>query len=529
MNIVYITLKTLAPVVLTAAGSSRIVTSCSNFFSGTVLRGVLAGMYIRNNQLGKNAEDDADFCHFFFDSLRFVQANPIVQGHRAAVLPLSLMKAKDKDAARPIIDLLKDPPKAGYKGLKGMAWVDDAVIHPAGVRSSMGFHMSRVSEKERLGGHSQDGKVFTYESIDARQVFRGAIIGEKEDLQNFIQAFGIKQPLLCRIGRSKYTQYGRCEICFSDVESLPEMDIPERVFLVLDTPLIPDFGTVSCAKNVLQCVVDMMNLLTHSKEFSLGDIYGTNQSIENFVGIWGMNRPQQQALAAGTVFELCKKSAWTVQDKTYLQDCMYGGAGARTEEGFGQLRLWNHSKLALAVKTKKKTTVPAGSIQTDEVKKVVRYILKKKLAEQLRIQAFEDVMQMEVKTNDSLVHTFARLETWLGNRTETAGLSERFFTRFANEVREGSPLERHLRAVRIHHKTLFDIFYNRERMPSFEEKVCLETLRRAVPEMLIEQVDFQVAKNKDDLFYEYWLWFFRHGRKQAVRLNRAGKEQQHED
>ena len=151
------------------------------------------------------------------------------------------------------------------------------------------------------------------------------------------------------------------------------------------------------------------------------------------------------------------------------------------------------------------------------------------MAEQLRIQAFEDVMQMEVKTNDSLVHTFARLETWLGNRTETAGLSERFFTRFANEVREGSPLERHLRALRIHHKTLFDIFYNRERMPSFEEKACLETLRRAVPEMLIEQADFQVAKNKDDLFYEYWLWFFRHGRKQAVRLNRAGKEQQHED
>ena len=110
MNIVYVTLKTLAPVVLTAAGSSRIVTSCSNFFSGTVLRGVLAGMYIRNNQLGKNAEDDVDFCRFFFDSLRFVQANPIVQGHRAAVLPLSLMKAKDKDAVRPIIDLLKDPP-----------------------------------------------------------------------------------------------------------------------------------------------------------------------------------------------------------------------------------------------------------------------------------------------------------------------------------------------------------------------------------------------------------------------------------
>lgn len=527
MNIVYITLKTLAPVVLTAAGSSRIVTSCSHFFSGTVLRGVLAGMYIRKNQLGKNAEDDAEFCRFFFDSLRFVQANPVVQGHRAAVLPLSLMKAKGKDAAHPIMDLLKDAPQAGYKGLKGMAWVDGAVIHPAEVHSSMGFHMSRASEKERLGGHSQDGKVFTYESIDAGQVFRGAVIGEKEDLQDFIQAFGKEQPLLCRIGRSKYTQYGQCEIRFSDAEYLPEIDMPKRVFLVLDTSLIPDFGTVSCAENALQCVADTMNLLTHSHEFSLGDIYGTNQSVENFVGIWGMNRPQQQALAAGTVFELCKKSAWTVQDKIYLQECMYGGAGARTEEGFGQLRLWNHSELTLAAQTKKKPAAAAGFIQTDEVKKVVRHILKKRLAEQLRIQAFEDVTQMEVKTNDSLVHTFARLEMWLGNRTETEGLSERFLTRFANEVREGSPLERHLRALRIHHKTLFEIFGDRGLMP-FEENACQETLRQAVPEMLAKQADFQLEKDKDDLFYEYWLWFFRHGRKQAVRLNRAGKEQQHE-
>lgn len=526
MNLINVTIKTLSPVVLTGAGSSRIVTSCNDSFSGTVLRGVLAGKYIQDKQLKEHAERDKDFCRFFFEKLRFVQANPFVQGHRAAVLPLSLMKAKDKNASRPIMDLLQDAPVAGYKGLKGMAWIAGNMIYPVAVHSSMGFHMSRSSESERLGGHSQDGKVFTYESIDAYQVFRGAIIGEKEDLQDFLQAFETNQ-FVTRLGRSKYTQYGQCEIAFSDIQDLPDISsLEEHVFLILDTPLIPDFGDATQADAVLQCVVDKMNQLTKSDDFYLGAVYGASQSIENFVGIWAMYRPQQQALTAGTVFELCKKSAWTDQDKHLLQLCLYGGVGSRTEEGFGQIRLWQYRNLALASDTEgtlKKTG--AYAIQSREVKQVVWHILEKRLAEQLQIQAFEDVNQLEFPSKESMTHTFARLESWLGNRNEVEHIRDRFYKRIHSDVRDGSPMKNHLQDLRFQKQQLLDILSGSAPMP-FERPESLQALKNAIPSALAKEVDFKIWEDstlKDNMFYEYWLWFFRHGRKRAVQRNRESE------
>lgn len=525
MNLINVTIKTLSPVVLTGAGSSRIVTSCNDSFSGTVLRGVLAGKYIQNKQLKEHAERDKEFCRFFFEKLRFAQANPLVQGHRAAVLPLSLMKAKDKNAAHPIMDLLQDAPAAGYKGLKGMAWIADNMIHPVAVHSSMGFHMSRSAESERLGGHSQDGKVFTYESIDAHQVFRGAIIGEKEDLQDFLRTFETNQ-FVTRLGRSKYTQYGQCEISFSDIQNLPDISLGEHVFLILDTPLIPDFGDATKADAALQCIVDEMNRLAESDDFYLGAVYGASQSIENFVGVWEMYRPQQQALAAGTVFELCKKSAWTDADKQNLQLCLYGGVGSRREEGFGQVRLWNHKSLALVSEqegTQKKAK--AYAIQSGEVKKVVWHILEKRLAEQLQIQAFEDVNQLDFGAKESVTHTFARLESWLGNRNETEHIRDRFYKRIHSDVRNGSPMQNHLQHLRFQKKQLLDILSGSASMP-FERPESLKALENAIPPALAEEVDFKILEDnklQDIMFYEYWLWFFRHGRKQAVQKNRESE------
>ena len=43
MQISYVTIETSAPVVVTAPGSSQLLTASSESFSGTLLRGVLAG------------------------------------------------------------------------------------------------------------------------------------------------------------------------------------------------------------------------------------------------------------------------------------------------------------------------------------------------------------------------------------------------------------------------------------------------------------------------------------------------------
>ena len=64
------------------------------------------------------------------------------------------MKAKAADVDKPILDLLSDQGKAGYKSLKGLSVVDGGTIRPVSVKSSMAFHMSRSGDHERLSGHS---------------------------------------------------------------------------------------------------------------------------------------------------------------------------------------------------------------------------------------------------------------------------------------------------------------------------------------------------------------------------------------
>lgn len=429
VEIVYISLKTVSPVILTAPGSSQIMTTCNDSFSGTVLRGVLANVYIQQNNLGIHADENENFFRFFFDKLRFIQANVVVHGHRSSHLPLSLMKAKDSQNMPEILDLFKDNSKAGYKSLKGMAWVDSltGTLYPAEVCSSVSFHMSRSSCSERIGGHSKDGKVFTYESIDKGQVFQGALVGDKKDLEDFLKQLPLQNHTLrCRLGRSRYTQYGQCELTFSNPEPIPTISVSKDVDLVLDTPLIPLSGNVSRAEDVLQCVADSMNTLTGTSDFFIGKVFGASQNVENFVGIWGMHRQQVQALSAGTAFELLKKTEWTKTDQNALQNVLYKGMGIRCEEGFGQIRIWQSDVKRVGrteLGEKEKSFVP---IQSAESRKIVLYILKKYQSEQLKQQAYNDAKQMKVESVSSVTHMFARLESWLGDRRNISKSRERF-------------------------------------------------------------------------------------------------------
>lgn len=65
MQISYVTIETSAPVVVTAPGSSQLLTASSESFSGTLLRGVLAGKYVTDHKLGKKAHQDENFIRYF--------------------------------------------------------------------------------------------------------------------------------------------------------------------------------------------------------------------------------------------------------------------------------------------------------------------------------------------------------------------------------------------------------------------------------------------------------------------------------
>lgn len=513
MQISYVTIETLSPVVVTAPGSSQLLTASSESFSGTLLRGVLAGKYVSDHKLGTKAHEDENFIRYFFSDLRFVSANPGADGKRAMVLPLSLMKAKAADANKPILDLLSDEGKAGYKSLKGLAVVDDGKIHPMSVKSSMTFHMSRSGDNERLSGHSQDGKVYTYESIDAGQFFQGAIIGDDACLEAFLKDIDRKgKGFTCRIGRSKRTEYGNCCITFTPPQDLPDEAFSETTCLVLDTPLLPTGGLAARADQVLQEeVIDVLNPRVGGDTFTLGRVFSTPVAIENFVGIWQMRRPRTMALAAGTVFEIHKDGPWQDKDVQALTLLMYGGAGDRTEEGFGQLRRWKLQDLTIGGKRGKKA-VEEIHIESPEVKKRAAAILESRVKEQLRNFAYEDAAQLKGLEGGAKTHLFARLESWLDRD---------FRAELKAKAGKNETIGTHLRRLRLNGAPLYEIF-NGDKPAPYESADRKRTLDQLIPDELINLIGFKDPK--EAYFHEYWLWFFRHSRKRAVQVRKTVSE-----
>lgn len=519
MDISYVTIKTESPVVITAPGSSQILTQSDSILSGTVIRGMLAQRYIQETQCNRSAHDDADFRSFFFNDLRFVAANPLVNGKRAAVLPLSLMKDKKGTT---IIDMMTDKPEAGFKSFKGLATIENGKLIKASVRHSMNFHMSRSAAQERIGGHSKDGQVYTYESIDAGQTFRGAVIGEADTLQRFWAAVGNKGKAYSQqLGRSKHSQYGLCRITIAKPVPLTEIVDTDQILLVLAAPLIPVQGMATQARDVLaQEIALVLNRKTgHTdvSEFTIGKICSASQNIENFVGIWRMRAPGMRALAAGTIFELQKKSPWTEADKKVLRELLYLGCGLRCEEGFGQLRIWHKQKLTMGEVKQHSDSVAPVAVQSVEVKATVSHILQQRIRERLSNYAYEDVQNMQGLEDKSRTHAFARMESALGKRGAYKNVQQNFLAWVNQAVEAKSPMENHLNDIRIHNVSLFDIFHGQAAMP-YETDERKQELKALSPDDLKKEIGFK--ENPDEQFYDYWLWVFRHGRKRAVAKNR---------
>ena len=74
MKKIRVKIETLSPIVLATRTNTTVMTSSHDFFSGTLVRGMLAERYIEAKKLGSQAQEDEDFLGLFFDKLRFVAA-----------------------------------------------------------------------------------------------------------------------------------------------------------------------------------------------------------------------------------------------------------------------------------------------------------------------------------------------------------------------------------------------------------------------------------------------------------------------
>lgn len=425
MHEIKFSVKTLSPLVISAASNATLMTESHAEISGSIMRGVLANRYIKEKNLRDEAYKDENFRKLFYGGLKFLSATPAISNRRSFTLPLSLQRGKKGTAnAKNIADLFAvETPPAGYKSLRGYGIVDGDKIFTASVEKNIYMHMSRSAEKERISGKSEEGHIYNYEALEAGQNFCGSIIGAETDLKKLQLE---NKSFVERIGRSRFTQYGKCEFIFEKITEIEAPKFGEKIYLRLESPLIPFEDNFIGAEKVLTNEV----IKKLGENFSLGKVFAAGVEIENFIKIWGMKSPRVMALAAGSVFEIISENL-TPADKNNLAEKIYSGFGVRTEEGFGQLRIWSPKNFTPA-KLENKITKPEFSEQTI---KIAKNILLEKYLEQLRIYAHEDAKNLKFG-DGNFTHFFSRLNTLLSS-VEKKNLREKFSAKISDECKGG--------------------------------------------------------------------------------------------
>lgn len=529
-------LETLSPVIVTAQNNSLLLTATQDYFTGGMLRGVFANKYIQKNNLGKEAHKDALFRDLFFKKLKFTDALPVKDAQRSFALPLSLQMDK---AGKRIRDLLTDEPQAGFKSLRGIGFVREGVLETVQPLKTMQLHMSRCYKGERQAGKSSAktaGNIYNYEALAEGQTFIGDIIGDDEALEMVRNvADGTDNSFICRLGRSKFTQYGTCRITLAMPEPLPVVDgeivfkdkksETRRVFLRMETPFIPEIADGMLVEDCLREIIERLNNRCGANDIDLdsGRIFTAGTTVKNFVGTWGMKRPEKFAVAPGSVFALKKETEWTEHELAQLNTMLYEGVGRRTEEGFGQLRIWQCVKL----NTKGKKTVveekqkPEYKLQSNEVKAVAARIIRSHILEQVRNCAATDASLfyktgvITLTDRELSTHLFGELETLLEECKNQNGRRAFFKNMLEEELEKRSEMNRNLERIRLYDVTMYEWILLNDELPHPEGMGLAGRLNLDEKlQSLLKEIESGFVAD-DTVYFEYWQWFFRHARKRT--------------
>lgn len=510
--------KTLSPVIFAEKNNDSTLYSTKKYISGSIFRGMVANYFIRKYNLGQEAHKDEKFFNLFLSGkVRFLPAYPMgknfVKDLEPFVLPLSLMRNKKGDSLVDISDGTKI--ESGYKKLTGFALKKDSEIYKVNVDTQIEFHMARNDENSRILGSNKDGRVFNYEYIEAYQYFKGSIIVEDELADELYKCLQLLAKDNIYIGRSRSVQYGSCSLKILDMQQIanPKIKQGNKYYLYAYTPYIPkeDWNRVDC---LLENICDSINKkLSNAKmvdKIYSGDlIYSTTEEYSGYVGVWKVRRERKIALSAGSLLEI--KLDNVNDDFLYeLNKVLNQGLGCRTEEGFGQFRLFqpmqnlNLKEMPELLNTKKDLS--------SLVKKQAKEIIQKRLFEEIKKQAVDDLSK-KTKFYSNSKNTLNHIEELVCSEMTKAQIQE--------EIKNFKDLaKKNLRQMFIDSDSFFEIMTEKNNVSlPYRDIVWEKRLFFGKDnEKILSDIEKDLGKDifkidEDRLYKEYFLWFVRHAKK----------------
>ncbi len=315
MKYIEITFKTILPVILsTNSGDSNMVET-SSYISGTTIMGVFANKYIKSNKV-----DDNFYSLFLRGGLIFQNAYPLKDNDICYPVPYCLQKEKLQESI--IHNIFINKPENQTKNIGSFGFIKNNQITTANIDKTIYFH----HKHDRETGSTQTGVIFNYTCIKEGTVFKSIILSNDESNLKTIKKMFENQRYIY-IGRSKTSQYGKCEIVLgTDIKEYKTTDNNKKevIMTLLSDAIIYNESGYS--------VVDIKDL---AKEIGVelseikNSIIRKNRT-ENFVSVWKNKKVSENTFTAGSCF-LLKTLPTNFKQLEEL------GIGERTNEGFGKV------------------------------------------------------------------------------------------------------------------------------------------------------------------------------------------------
>lgn len=508
-------IETLAPVSLAEKNNDNTLYVTKKYVSGSIIRGMLAGKFIKYKNLINAHEDEEFFNIFLSGKVRFLSAYPVgknlkllKKGFSPMNIPLSLVCSKDGKSIKDIS--LNKQITPGYKKMNGFMLKDNNEICKVDVNTQVELHMARNSDKLRLIGSNKDGRIFNYEYIEPNQFFKGYMIID-DDVVDCIEDFLDSIDLTnIHIGRSKNIQYGKCSCKMGkslDCDIFKYNLSNKNVYLQAITPYIPIKEWQSVDEVVSSLLSDIEKQLkkvgfnVNIKKENIS-ILSTCEEISGYVNVWQSMRERKVAISAGSLIEFIIDKMDTDILKN-LSEILYSGLGCRYEEGFGQFRIWQSMDDIKIVDYP--TEVISRDNISDEVRKNAREIIHRRIILEVRKKAIMDAEKINPLKSKNVL-----------NRIERILLSNYKEETIKQEISEFKSIAKdNLRKIRLNGITMYDFLFKDLKMPYDDIKweKYLELDGNKI-ELLKNDLGYNVFDiDKNILFKEYWLWFVKHLKK----------------
>jgi CRISPR-associated protein Csx10 len=365
MKIITYRLTLEEPLLVTALDGDPNSAVSYDYIPGSVLRGALIGLTMRDAGLSElDAADETTRRCFFSNQTRFLNAYPVLEGKRSLPSPHTWMQDKYAQGAEKgkITDQVfthgdkreeDSQEKRKPKAMRGKFVAFDAQnVLVAELERTISVHVQRDRRYGRSRGEDQ-GTIYRYEALAAGQVFEAVILCEHDADADYFKGLLEKYKTIS-MGGARSAGYGRVAIgevqqhdAWHETGEAPERGAPIVITLLSDAILRNEHGQHATDLQALCSALGVTTEHVDKAFLAHGAVGGFNRK-------WGLPLPQMPTLSMGSVLVL---KAGTPLDLSLAER----GIGERRNEGFGRIAIgWQRPERAVLMSNKRE---PAAEVR----------------------------------------------------------------------------------------------------------------------------------------------------------------------